>query len=198
MPLQEYPFSKWYGWVQDKFGVSWQLILTNPEGDKRPFIVPSLLFVGEAYGKAEEAVNYYLSVFKDSKLGQRIKYPAGAEPNKEGTVMFSDFSLFGSWFTAMDGGGDHKFKFNEAVSFIVSCDSQKEIDYFWEKLSHVKESEQCGWLKDKFGVSWQIVPSRMGEMMEKGTPEQNKRVTEAFLKMKKFDIKTLEEAFDNK
>lgn len=197
MPLQEYPFSKWYGWVEDKYGVSWQLIVTNPKGEERPFIVPSLLFVGEAYGKAEEAVDYYLSVFKESKLGQRIKYPAGALPNKEGTVMFSDFSLLGTWCTAMDGGGEHHFKFNEAISFMVSCDTQEEIDYFWKKLSHVKEAEQCGWLKDKFGFSWQIVPTRMNEMMDSGTPEQNKRVAEAFLKMKKFDIKTLEKAFKN-
>ncbi len=195
MPLQEYPFSKWYGWIEDKYGVSWQLILTNPNGEERPFIVPTLLFVGEAYGKAEEAVDYYLSVFKDSKLGNRIKYPSGALPNKEGTVMFSDFNLLGTWFVAMDGGGEHKFNFNEAVSFMISCDTQEEIDYYWDKLSAVPESEQCGWCKDKFGLSWQVVPTRMNEMMDTGTPEQNKRVTEAFLKMKKFDIKKLEEAY---
>ncbi len=195
MPLQEYPFSKLYGWVEDKYGVSWQLILTDPNGEKRPAIIPSLLFVGETYGKAEEAVDYYLSVFKESKLGQRVTYKAGAEPNKEGTVMFSDFNLLGTWFVAMDGGGEHNFQFNEAVSFIVNCDTQEEIDYYWERLSHVKESEQCGWLKDKFGISWQIVPTQMSEMLSKGTPEQKKSVTEAFLKMKKFDIKALEEAY---
>lgn len=198
MPLQEYPFSKWYGWVQDQYGLSWQLILTNQDGEKRPFIVPSFLFVGEAYGKAGDAVDYYLSVFKDSKLGQMIKYPSGANPNNEGTVMFSDFSLSNTWFNAMDGVGEHDFKFNEAISFMVSCDTQEEIDYFWEKLSYVKEAEQCGWLKDKFGISWQIVPTRMSEMMDTGTPEQNKLVTEAFLKMKKFDINTLERAFNTK
>lgn len=198
MPLQEYPFSKWYGWVEDKYGVSWQLILTNPDGEERPAIIPSLLFVGEAYGKAEMAVDYYLSVFKDSKLGQRVKYPTGAEPNKEGTIMFSDFRLWDSWFTAMDGGGNHNFKFNEAISFIINCDTQEEIDFYWEKLSAVPESEQCGWLKDKFGVSWQIVPTIMNEMMGKGTPEQIGRVTQAFLKMKKFDIQALQDAFNGK
>lgn len=195
MPLQEYPFSKRYGWIQDRFGVSWQLILTNPAGEERPSIIPSILFVGDSYGKAEEAVNFYLSVFKDSHLGQMVKYPAGMEPNKEGTVMFSDFKLWDSWFTAMDGGGNHKFKFNEAISFIVQCDTQEEIDYYWEKLSFVPESEQCGWLKDKFGISWQVTPKIMNEMMSKGTPEQSARVTAAFLKMKKFDIATLEKAF---
>lgn len=195
MPLQEYPFSKLYGFCEDKYGVSWQLILTDPGGEDRPFIIPSLLFVGASYGKAEEAVDYYLSVFKESKLGTRAKYETDQGPNKAGTVMFSDFKLWDTWFTAMDGGGEHKFAFNEAVSFIVNCETQEEIDYFWEKLSHVPESEQCGWLKDKFGVSWQIVPTAMNEMMGKGTPEQNKKVTEAFLKMKKFDIAKLEEAF---
>jgi predicted 3-demethylubiquinone-9 3-methyltransferase (glyoxalase superfamily) len=136
-------------------------------------------------------------VFKDSKLGQRVKYESDQGPNKAGTVMFSDYNLQGSWFTAMDGGGEHKFAFNEAISFMVYCQSQEEIDYFWEKLSSVPEAEQCGWCKDKFGISWQIVPTRMNEMMSQGTPEQNKKVTEAFLKMKKFDIAKLEEAYNS-
>ncbi|MBA3732988.1 VOC family protein [Patescibacteria group bacterium] len=195
MPLQEYPFSKLYGWVKDRYGLSWQLILTNPEGEDRPFIVPSLLFVGKAYGKAEEAVDFYLSIFKDSALGQRVKYGKGMEPNQEGTVMFSDFKLLESWFSAMDGGGKHEFEFNEAISFIVNCKDQEEIDYYWSKLSFFPESEQCGWLKDKYGLSWQVVPSRMNEMMSTGTSEQKSRVTAAFLKMKKFDIAVLEDAF---
>lgn len=195
MPLQEYPFSKRYGWIQDKYGLSWQLILTNPTGEDRPAIIPTLLFTGGSYGKTEEAINFYLSVFKDSKMGTLAKYGAGQEPNKEGTVMFSDFKLLGSWFAAMDGGGEHKFTFNEAVSFIVNCRDQEEIDYYWEKLSAVPESEQCGWLKDKYGVSWQIVPTAMNEMMEKGTPEQIDRVTQAFMPMKKFDIAKLQAAY---
>jgi predicted 3-demethylubiquinone-9 3-methyltransferase (glyoxalase superfamily) len=196
MPLQKYPFSEWYGWVEDKFGVSWQLIHTNPTGEKRPFIMPTLLFVGEVYGKAEEAVDFYLSVFKSSKLGNRQKYPVGMEPNKAGTVMFSDFNLNDTWFVAMDGPGNHEFKFNEAVSFVVNCETQDEIDYYWEKLSAVPASEQCGWLKDKFGISWQIVPSVLGELLGSGTPEQSMRVTQAFLKMKKFDIAELRRAFE--
>ncbi len=197
MELAEYPFSKWYGFCEDKYGVAWQLILTNPNGEERPYIIPSLLFVGASYGKAEEAVDYYLSVFKDAKLGQRVKYETDQGPNKAGTVMFSDYNLSGNWFTAMDGGGEHKFAFNEAISFMVYCESQEEIDYFWEKLSSVPEAEQCGWCKDKFGLSWQIIPTRMNEMMSQGTPEQNKKVTEAFLKMKKFDIAKLEEAYNS-
>jgi predicted 3-demethylubiquinone-9 3-methyltransferase (glyoxalase superfamily) len=196
MPFQEYPFSKLYGWVQDKYGVSWQLILTNPDGEERPFIMPSMMFIGTNSGKAEEAINFYLSIFKDSKLGALHHYGEGQAPNKPADVMFADFMLENQWFAAMDSGQMHQFAFNEATSLMVSCNDQAEIDYYWEKLSAVPESEQCGWLKDKYGVSWQIVPSAMGEMLSNGTPEQSKRVTEAFLKMKKFDLAELQKAYE--
>jgi predicted 3-demethylubiquinone-9 3-methyltransferase (glyoxalase superfamily) len=163
MPIGQYPFSERYGWIQDKYGLSWQLILSNPEGDSRPPIVPSMLFVGENCGKAEEAINFYLSVFRNSKQGNLIRYSAGQEPDKEGTIMFADFMLENYWFAAMDSAREHNFTFNEAISFIVSCGGQEEIDYYWDNLSAVPEAEQCGWLKDKFGVSWQIVPSAMDE-----------------------------------
>jgi predicted 3-demethylubiquinone-9 3-methyltransferase (glyoxalase superfamily) len=195
MPLDKYPFSERYGWIQDKYGLSWQLILTNPEGEERPTIVPSLLFVDDKCGKAEEAINFYLSVFKNSKQGLIARYPKGMEPDKEGTIMFSDFMLENQWFAAMDSAREHKFSFNEAISFMVYCDTQEEIDYYWEKLSAVPEAEQCGWLKDKYGVSWQIVPREMDEMMNKGTPEQITRVTQVFLKMKKFDLAELQKAY---
>lgn len=195
MPLDEYPFSKRFGWIQDKYGVSWQLILSNPDGEARPFIIPSLLFVGDKCGKTEEATDFYLSVFKNSRRGQLVKYPAGREPDKEGTVMFTDFMLEGQWFSAMDSAHEHKFTFSEAVSFIVRCDTQEEVDYYWEKLSAVPESEQCGWLKDKYGLSWQIIPKRMDEMMTEGTREQIARVTAAFMPMKKLDLAALEKAY---
>ncbi len=195
MPLQEYPFSARYGWVQDKYGVSWQLILTKPEGEERPFIVPSMMFTKTMDGKAEEATDYYISIFKDSKRGIIAKYPAEMQPEMEGKIMFTDFMLANQWFTAMDGGQMHEFAFNEAISFLVNCDTQEEIDYFWEKLSYVPESEQCGWLKDKYGFSWQITTRRMNEMLADGTPEQKARVTAAFMQMKKFDVATLENAY---
>jgi predicted 3-demethylubiquinone-9 3-methyltransferase (glyoxalase superfamily) len=194
MPIDKYPFSDRYGWTEDRYGLSWQLILTKPEGDERPKIVPSLLFVGEIYGKAREAINFYLSVFKPSKLGTMLHYGPNQEPNKEGTIMFSDFKLLDTWLSAMDGGGEHNFKFNEAISIMVYCDNQKEIDYYWEKLSAVPEAEQCGWLKDKFGVSWQIVPTEMGKLLGSSDKEKTARVTQAFLKMKKFNIAELERA----
>lgn len=205
MPLQKYPFSEWYGWVQDKYGVSWQLILTKPEGEERPSLIPSMMFVKENAGKAEEATDFYLSLFKNSpspsgqaKRGTLAKYPAGMEPDKEGSVMFTDFMLTGQWFAAMDSAHNHEFIFNEAFSLIINCEDQQEIDYYWEKLSAVPESEQCGWLKDKYGVSWQVTPIVMNEMMKTGTPEQINRVTQAFLKMKKFDIATLQKAYEGK
>ena len=198
MPLQEYPFSKRYGWLQDKYGLSWQLILTDPEGEERPEIVPSLLFVGDKCGKAEEAINFYLSIFKDSKMGALLRYGKGAEPDKEGTVMFADFKLLDLWFAALDSAREHNFSFNEAISFMVYCDTQEEIDYYWEKLSAVPEAEQCGWLKDKYGVSWQIIPTVMDEMMGSGDEQKIARVTEAFLKMKKFDIAQLKKAYEGR
>ena len=196
MPLQEYPFSKRYGWIQDKYGLSWQLILTDPTGDERPFIVPSLMFVKEQSGKAEEAGDYYLSVFKNSRRGQIARYPADMEPDLEGAVMFSDFMLENQWFAAMDSGQQHDFTFNEAVSFLVRCKNQNEIDYFWDKLSADPQAEQCGWLKDRYGLSWQISPVLMEEMMEKGTQEQLDRVTSTFLQMKKFDLEKLKAAYN--
>jgi predicted 3-demethylubiquinone-9 3-methyltransferase (glyoxalase superfamily) len=194
MPLGEYPFSERYGWIRDKYGVSWQLILSKPEGDPRPDIVPSLLFTGGVAGKAEEAMDFYVSVFPDSKKGIMARYGAGQEPDKEGTVMYEDFALSGQWFAAMDSAHPHGFAFNEAVSFMVSCETQDEIDYFWEKLSAVPEAEQCGWCKDRYGLSWQVVPARLNQMMS-GTPEQRARVMQAFLKMKKFDLVELERAY---
>ncbi len=117
MPINEYPFSKRYGWLKDKYGVSWQLMLTDPEGEPRPAIIPSLLFVKNKCGKAEEAINFYLSVFKNSKAGSLHRYPAGMAPDKEGTVMYADFILESSWFSAMDSAHEHNFDFNEAISF---------------------------------------------------------------------------------
>jgi len=196
MPLDSYPFSEKYGWIQDKYGLSWQLILTNPEGEERPPILPSMMFTGENAGRAEEAVQFYLSIFNNSEKGNMAYYPAGMEPNKEGTVMFSDFALENVWITAMDSGLEHGFQFNEAVSLLVNCDTQEEVDHYFEQLSAVPEAEQCGWLKDKFGVSWQISPSEMDELMGKNaTTEQIARVNQAMMPMKKLDIETLRKAY---
>ncbi|MFQ3544540.1 VOC family protein [Halobacillus rhizosphaerae] len=195
MPLDKYPFSEKYGWIQDKYGVSWQLILTNPDGEERPTIIPSFMFAGEKWGKAKAAIDFYLSVFNDARMGHSEPNPPGEGADNEDTIMFADFMLENHWFAAMDSEGDHPFSFNESISFMVYCDSQKEIDAYWENLSAVPESEQCGWLKDKFGLSWQIVPRDMDKMMSTGTPEQIARVNQATLQMKKLDIAELRKAY---
>jgi predicted 3-demethylubiquinone-9 3-methyltransferase (glyoxalase superfamily) len=167
MPIDTYPFSKRYGWVKDRYGLTWQLILTNPEGEPRPFITPSLMFIGDNNNKAEEAINFYVSVFKEAKVGNLARYVDDTGPANKDSIMYGDFTLADQWFAAMDSGVEHDFNFNEAISLSISCKDQTEIDYFWEKLSSVPESEQCGWCKDKYGVSWQIVPENMGELMKK-------------------------------
>ena len=197
MPLDKYPFSERYGWVTDKYGLSWQLIFTNPDGELRPPIMPSFLFVGDVCGKTEEATNFYISTFKNSQRGAIARYPAGMLPDKEGSIMFTDFTLENQWFTAMDSAHEHKFSFNEAVSLLVNCEDQAEIDELWEKLSAVPKAEQCGWLQDKYGISWQISSAELRDMMDHGTREQINKVTQAFLPMKKFDIAKLKEAYDN-
>ena len=173
MPLDAYPFSKRYGWVKDRYGLTWQLILTDPEGDPRPFIIPSLLFTDMNTHHAEEAIEFYLSVFEDAKIGELAYYPEDTGPGKKGSLMFGDFMLANQWFSAMDSGVEHEFTFNEAVSFSVSCKDQAEIDSFWEKLSSDPQFEQCGWCKDKFGVSWQIVPENIDELMERPNAFKN-------------------------
>lgn len=188
MPLGEYPFSKRYGWIEDKYGVSWQLILTKPEGEDRPLVLPSFLFVGEVCGKAKEATDFYLSVFKNSQRGALVPYGENPQNENPEHLMFTDFKLEDVWMVAMDSGQDHQFQFNEAISFIIQCKDQDEIDYFWEKLSAVPEAEQCGWVKDQFGVSWQIIPENMGELVN------SSEATQAMLKMKKIVIEELREA----
>ena len=197
MELGSYPFSDRYGWVQDKFGVSWQLIFHGPKGGKKK-ITPSFLFVGAQAGKAEEALKFYASIFKKSKVGKIQHYGKDAAPNAEGSVMYAPFKLAGQEFSAMDGGGPHDFSFNEAFSFVVTCKGQKEVDYYWSKLSADPNAGQCGWLTDKFGVTWQVVPSALNKLMRDKDKKKVARVMDAFVKMKKFDIKALKKAAKGK
>lgn len=192
MPLDSYPFSDRYGWIQDKFGLSWQLIYT-PEVTE-PSIMPALMFTGANAGKAEEAMNFYTSVFKDTAINTINRYTADNAPEIEGTVMYADFTLEGQAFAAMDSAQAHNFTFTEAVSFLVNCTTQDEIDNYWDKLSAVPESEQCGWLKDKYGVSWQIVPVQLDDLLENSDKDKSDRVMEAMMNMKKLNIEELENA----
>lgn len=195
MPLQAYPFAPLYGWIQDRYGLSWQLILSSPDHKARPFITPALMFVGEVCGRAEEAQDFYVSVFANARRGAAMRYPAGMAPEREGTLMYSDFMLEGQWFAAMDSADRHHFAFNEAISFMVYCDTQAEIDHYWNQLSAVPEAEQCGWLKDKYGLSWQVVPRALDQMLQDPDPERVNRVNQAVLQMKKLDLAKLQKAY---
>jgi predicted 3-demethylubiquinone-9 3-methyltransferase (glyoxalase superfamily) len=196
MPLNSYPFSERYGWVTDKYGVSWQLILTKPSGEERPTIVPSLLFTGQLAGKAEEAIDFYCSIFKDSKRGNTAPRPEDMGPDKAGTLMFADFFVGQTWLAAMDSAHAHAFGFNDAVSLLIPCETQEEIDYYWSVLVVDGEAGQCGWLKDKYGVSWQVASTVMFDALKNGSPEQIARVTQAFMKMKKVDTAALQQAYN--
>ncbi len=203
MELGEYPFSKRYGWLSDKYGLSWQIIFAGEQEIKQK-ITPVMMFVGTVCGKAGEAIKFYTSVFSErdgkdsSKILMSMTYGKDDAPDKEGTLKYAAFTLRGQEFGIMDSAHEHTFSFNEAVSFLIPCETQEEIDYFWEKLSADPQSEQCGWLKDKYGISWQISSTAMDEMMTKGTPEQIDRVMQAFLPMKKFDIASLKKAYEGK
>ncbi|MDQ3461084.1 MAG: VOC family protein [Deinococcota bacterium] len=200
MPFQAYDWSEKYGWLIDKYGLSWQIALgkrddvrqTNVPGVAG--ITPSLLFVGKQHGRAEEALRFYTSVFGDSSVTGIFHYSAD-ESEPAGTVKHAQFSLEGQTFTVMDSSLTHDFTFTEAVSFIVNCESQEEVDTFWETLSAHPEAEQCGWLKDKFGVSWQIVPTTLPKLLSDADPEKSQRVMQAMLQMKKLDIAALERAY---
>ena len=203
MPLASYPFSDRYGWLEDRYGLSWQVILAG-EREMKQRIMPALMFVGKVCGKTEEAVSFYAEVFKDSPAGAAgrtnakilARYGRGEEPDREGTVRYASFTLLGQEFGAMDSAREHKFAFSEAISFMVPCDMQGEIDYFWERLSADPKAEQCGWLRDRYGLSWQITPTIMNEILGGNDKERTARVTKAFLKMKKFDIDALKQAYE--
>jgi predicted 3-demethylubiquinone-9 3-methyltransferase (glyoxalase superfamily) len=191
MPLDKYKFSERYAWVTDRFGVPWQLFLgpSSPQA-----ITPCLMFVKERYGKAEEAARFYTFVFEDSTIDALVPYEKD-EGEKDGAMKHISFSLSGSNFIAMDSGKDHAFGFTPAISFMVECETQKRIDRLWEHLSFVPEAEQCGWLQDQYGVSWQIVPSSLGRMMKDKDAKKTERVMEALMPMKKLDKRVLERAF---
>lgn len=162
MPLGEYDFSPHYGWCADRYGVNWQLMLTQPEGEPRPFVIPAMLFTQAARGKAAEARQTYIEALTrvgESRPGNRVDYP-----DNDGVILFSDAKLAGEWVVINDSTFDHDFGFTPGMSFQVLCDGQEQIDQVWEALAHIEQP--CGWCTDKFGVSWQILPNDLGELME--------------------------------
>lgn len=185
MPLEKYDWSERYGFCQDKFGLAWQ-IMKGKYSDVNQKITPTLLFVGNSYGKAEAAVKYYTEVVKPSAIDGILLY-AENEGSAAGSVKHSQFVLDGKVFMAMDGYGEHKFAFNEGISFVVECKDQEEIDYFWNTFtSNGGQESMCGWLKDKFGVSWQIIPKGIGTIIM--DPVNGQKAMQALMQMKKIDI----------
>ncbi len=186
MPLDQYPFAARYGWVEDKFGVSWQIIYGDkPEGDWRPKVLPSLLFTKANVGKAEEAINFYTAVFNDSKIGLLAPYPEDVGPAKKGDLAYGDCMLENTWLAVMDSGTDLDFSFSEGISLMVHCDSQEKIDDYWNHLTANGIESQCGWLKDQYGMSWQIIPENLNDLLK------TQEAIQAMMQMKKLDIAKL-------
>jgi len=199
MELGAYPFSEKYGWTRDRYGLSWQVMAMGNRKIAQK-ITPTLMFVGSVSGRTEEAIKYYTAIFRNAKIGEIVRYGKGEEPDKEGTIRHASFQLEGQEFAAMDSAHPHDFTFNEAISLLVRCKNQSEIDYYWDKLTAGGDpkAQICGWLKDKFGFSWQVTPAILGEMLQDRDQAKVERVTEAFLKMKKFDIAELKRTFEGR
>lgn len=191
MPLDKYPWSEKYGWLSDRFGISWQITLgaIAAVGQK---ITPFLMFVGDQYGRAEEAIQHYTSIFKNSGTDGILRYEQNEQPDVAGKVKHAMITLSGQKFMLMESAHAHKFAFNEGVSLTIHCNTQEEIDYYWEKLTESGMESRCGWLKDKFGVSWQVIPTILGKLMT--DPDKAGKAAQAFMQMRKFDIEKIVQA----
>jgi predicted 3-demethylubiquinone-9 3-methyltransferase (glyoxalase superfamily) len=191
MPLDAYPWSTKYGWVTDKYGISWQLAL-GKISDVGQRITPCLMFTGKQYGRADEAIAHYSSIFKDPKVDGILRYAASESPDQEGKVKHAQIVLNGQKFMFMESAAAHGFTFSEGISLTIHCETQEEIDYYWEKLTESGEESMCGWLKDKFGVSWQIIPTILSEIMR--DPAKAGKAAQAFMAMRKLNIEQIVQA----
>ncbi len=187
MALGEYPWSKKYGWVADRYGVSWQLYLGENGGAKEKY-VPTLMFTGPNNGKAKEAIGFYTKIFPASNVQGIMEY-SGSEGEQKGNVQHAQFDVYDFTLMCMDSSLDHQFNFTEGISLVVNCKSQEEIDQYWDALTAGGGAEsQCGWLKDKYGLSWQIIPENIAALI------QSPAAMQAMMKMKKINIAALEAA----
>jgi predicted 3-demethylubiquinone-9 3-methyltransferase (glyoxalase superfamily) len=191
MPLGKYPWSEKYGWIADKFGISWQIALgkISEVGQK---ITSCLMFTGKQYGRVDEAIEQYASIFKNVSVDGVLRYGANELPDKEGKVKHAQIVVDGQKFMLMESAAEHKFTFTEGVSLTVYCETQDEIDYYWEKFTEDGEESMCGWLKDKFGVSWQIIPAILGKIMS--DPHKAGKAVQAFMSMRKLNIEQIVQA----
>ncbi len=194
MEVGEYPFSKRFGWLADRYGVSWQV---SSSGQKQK-ITPYLMFTEKVCGRAEDAMRLYTDVFGCDTKPDILRYGKDADGVNgiEGNVMFASFNIAGSGFMAADSAYPHGFTFSEGVSFIVYCRDQAELDAYWNRLADGGEEQPCGWLKDKFGLSWQIVPQNIEKLGDASDIARAERVNAALMQMKKIDIQVLQDAYD--
>jgi predicted 3-demethylubiquinone-9 3-methyltransferase (glyoxalase superfamily) len=191
MPADKYPWGEKYGFIADKFGVSWQLAVGDIDkvGQK---ITPCFMFTGNQYGRGDEAIAHYSSIFKDTKVDGILRYGTNELPDKEGRIKHAQIALLGQKFMLMESAQPHRFGFSEGVSLTIHCETQQEIDYYWEKLTQSGEESMCGWLKDKFGVSWQIIPTILNKIMS--DPAKAGKAAQAFMAMRKLNIEQIVQA----
>lgn len=192
MELGEHAWAPRYGWLEDRWGLSWQISYPGDDAPAKKTLTPSLLFAGDVYAKAREAMEFWTSVFDQSQVGQ-----AFARPEDPDAVLWAEFTLAGEPYTAMESPLEHDFEFNDGFSLLVNCESQEEIDRYWDALiAGGGTPGPCGWLKDRFGVSWQVAPVRLSEMLRDGDPDQVRRVTDTFMKVHgKLSLPDLESAY---
>ena len=198
MELGEYPWSKKYGWVRDRFGVTWHLSLGRNQDDQK--LIPSLMFLHQNNGKAQKAMQFYTSIFPNSKIGGTLKYGDGNKPHEiPENVQHADFEIDGYTFFCMDNSHNHDFDFNEGISIVVMTDDQMQTDHLWNSLiNNGGRASMCGWLKDQFGVSWQIIPKRLLELMNDFEhPQKAQKVMQALMTMQKIEIFNLENAYNS-
>lgn len=188
MPLDKYPWGEKFGWVTDKFGISWQFVL-GKLSDVGQKITPCLMFTGKQYGRVDEAIELYSSIFEDVKVDGILRYGANELPDKGGKVKHAQLDVDGQKLMLMESAAEHNFSFTEGVSLTLYCETQEEIDYYWEKLTENGEESRCGWLKDKFGVSWQIIPTILGKIMS--NPAKAGKAAQAFMSMRKLNIEQI-------
>lgn len=192
MPLNKYPWSERYGWIKDRYGVSWQVI-TGPRPNGSAVIAPCLMFAGAQYGKAEQAMRHYAGIFPGGCIEELARY--AASEGSEGTIKHGRLTVLGQDVIAMDSPIDHGFAFNEGLSLQVMCKDQAEVDHYWAALAEGGQKVECGWLKDRYGLSWQVVPTRMSEWMTGKDMAARNRVFKVMLTMKRLDINALERAY---
>lgn len=193
MPLDSYPFSDRYAWVEDQFGLSWQIMLA-PDVPANHKVRVSLLFAGQYCGQAEQALKDYATIFQKGEPGQINYYQEGEARDDRARVNYAELNIGDQQLVFMDHGFGSDEEFSEAISFLIVAGAQSEVDYYWEKLSADEKAESMGWLKDSHGISWQVVPQAYLQIMETATEEQKKRVLDVLFKMKKMDVARLENA----